>query len=263
MPARGQAQQVEGPRADEQGEGRVEPAGEAEDDALHARVLEAPGEAGGLDREDLAAALVERRGVGGDERVRVDRPHEAVGLRARDRGERHAPVGRAGRRGRRRRTRSAARARRAAARCRRRSRPARRRGGSARPRRGGRRSRRPAGGRRRRGRSWTRGRRRWRRRRRRACGPTAGAPARGGTRPWPRGRSRPRGSGATVAPATAWRELGRDRRPEVLADLDRERHRRARSGSWNRRSVPKGAAWPARRTSPSRASRAEENQRSS
>ena len=56
----GQAEQVEGAGADEEGERRVEAAREAEDDPLHPDVLEPPREAGGLDREDLAAALVER-----------------------------------------------------------------------------------------------------------------------------------------------------------------------------------------------------------
>ena len=191
----GQPQQVEGPGADEEGEGRVEAAGQAEDDALHPHVLDPSREAGGLDREDLAAPLVERRRLGGDEGVRVDRADEPVRLRRRHGGEDDRAVGGAGvvdgvgERGLPRAL-DAAGARRP-----RRSRPARPPGGSAPPRRGERRSRRPAGGRRRRGRSWTRGRRRWRRRRRRGCGPTAGARAPGGTRPWPRGRSRPRGSG--------------------------------------------------------------------
>ena len=96
MPARGQAQEVERPHADEEGERRVEAPGQAEDDALHPHVLEAAGEAGGLDREDLAAPLVERRRVGGDERVRLDRPREAVGLRRGHRGEGDRPVGGAG-----------------------------------------------------------------------------------------------------------------------------------------------------------------------
>ena len=88
-----EAQEVEGPHADEEGEGRVEPPGEAEDDTLHPHVLDPPGEAGGLDREDLAAPLVEGRGVGGDERVRVHRPHEPVG-RGRGHGvEGHGAVG--------------------------------------------------------------------------------------------------------------------------------------------------------------------------
>ena len=91
-----QAQEVERPHADEKGEGRVEAPGQAEDDALHPHVLEAPGEAGGLDREDLAAPLVERRGVGGDERVRVDASARGGGAAARAPG-RGRPSGRRGR----------------------------------------------------------------------------------------------------------------------------------------------------------------------
>ena len=72
MPVARQAEEVEGADGDEQGERRVEAAGEPEDHAAQARVLEALREAGGLDREDLEAALVERARVLGDEGMRID-----------------------------------------------------------------------------------------------------------------------------------------------------------------------------------------------
>ena len=66
----------------------------------------------------------------------------------------------------------------------------------------------------------------------------------------------------TVAPATACRELGgigAHRSSQISTAIVTA----GSSRSWNSRSVPKGAACPASRTSPSRASRADENQRSS
>ncbi len=65
-----------------------------------------------------------------------------------------------------------------------------------------------------------------------------------------------------MAPATAWRELG-GMGAQRSSQISTARVTPGSSGSWKRRSVPKGAAWPARRTSASRASRDEENHRSS
>ena len=156
-------------------------------------VLEPPGEAGGLDREDLAAALVEGGGVGGDEGVGVHGPDEPVGLRGGHGRQGDRAVGGA------RAVDGVGEGRLAGALdpqaldvhvghhevavapealalgeedavLRDQQVPPEDEVGRA-----------------------TRGRPRWRRRRRRACGPTAGGRAPGGTRPWPRRRSRPRG----------------------------------------------------------------------
>ena len=79
-----QLQQVERAHAHQQRQGRVEPAREAERDLREAGVLQPAREAGRLDREDLLAAVVERRRVARYERRRIDRPQQAVRLGGRD-----------------------------------------------------------------------------------------------------------------------------------------------------------------------------------
>ena len=66
----------------------------------------------------------------------------------------------------------------------------------------------------------------------------------------------------TVAPATAWKELG-GTGAQRSSQISTARVTPGSSGTWNRRSVPKGTISPARRISASRASRDDENQRSS
>ena len=87
-----QAEQVEGPRRDEERERRVEAAREPQRDAAQARVLETLRQPRGLDREDLLAALVEGGGIRGDERVPLELPDQAVWRRGRDGSEGHLAV---------------------------------------------------------------------------------------------------------------------------------------------------------------------------
>ncbi len=65
-----------------------------------------------------------------------------------------------------------------------------------------------------------------------------------------------------MAPATAWKELG-GTGAQRSSQISTPSVTPGSSGTWNSRSVPKGTVSPASRISASRASRAEENQRSS
>ena len=87
-----EAQQVEGPRRDEQGQGRVEPAREAQDHPAKAGVLEPACEPRGLDGEDVLAALVEGGGIARHEGMGVDGAHQAMGMGRRDRRQLDAAV---------------------------------------------------------------------------------------------------------------------------------------------------------------------------